>query len=176
MVLEKTLESPLDCKEITLVSPKGNQTWIFIGRTDTEAEAPVLCNHLMQWAFSLEKTLMLGKIEGKRRRGHRRMRWLDDITDSMDLSLSKLQEIVKDREAWCAAFHGIEKNRTWLSDWSRTVLHDARIAGERRGRIEGHGWQVKVSSLFHLEPGIPAASHVFSKGWAPFLPLLPKTL
>ena len=87
MVLEKTLESPLDCKEIQPVHPKGNESRIFIGRTDTEAETPILNSHLMQRADSFEKTLMLGKIEG-RRRGQQRMRWLDDITNLMDMSLS----------------------------------------------------------------------------------------
>ena len=101
MVLEKTLESPLDCKEIQPVHPKGNQSWVFIGRTDAEAETPVLC------VDSLEKTLMLGGIGGRRRRGGQRMRWLDGIIDLVDMSFRKLQEIVKDREAWRAIVHGV---------------------------------------------------------------------
>ena len=115
MVLDKTLESPLDCKEIQPVHPKGNQSWVFIGRTDVNLKLQYF-GHLMQRPDSSKKTLMLGKTEGRRRRGRQRMRWSDNITDSMDVGLGGLRQLVMDRKAWRAAVHGFTKSWTRLSD------------------------------------------------------------
>ena len=121
VVLEKTLESPLDCKEIQPVHLKGDQSWVFIGRTDVEAETPILWPPDAE-SYSFEKTLMLGKIEGRRKRGRQRMRWLDGITDTMDMGLGGLWK------AWRASVHGVAKSRTWLSDWTELNWRSIHVA------------------------------------------------
>ena len=117
--LEKTSESPLDSKEIKPVNLQGDQPWLFTGRIDAEAEAPVFWSSDANRSL-IGKVLMLGKIKGRRRREYQRMRWLEGITNAINMNLGKLQEMVRDSESWCVAVHGVTKNQTWLGDWTTT--------------------------------------------------------
>ena len=135
VVLEKILQGPLDCEEIQSVHPKGDQSWLFIGRTDGETETPIPCPPDVK-SWLIEKTLMLGKIEGWRRRGQQDE--MDGITDSMEMSLSRLQELVMKREAWRAVIHGISKSLTRVSNW--TELKEALDINLAQLCVCGKAW------------------------------------
>ena len=152
VVLEKILESSLDCKEIQPVHPKGDQSWVFIGRTDGEAETPILCRLMWRVDSFPEKTLMLGKIEGRRRRGQQKMRWLNGIIDSMDMGLGGLHELVMDREALHAVVHGVTRSWTQLRErtelsWNLPIDFGGRAVSCPEERLFFPGQRLNLGSL-----------------------------